>query len=101
MYQNNLPPNYDQPSRIDATEFNDNDQLDLHASNLAAARQAIAEATKTEQEQRPTYTQEIRLLARELMRFRNEYDANTFNLHEDEMDQNTSHLTKDQFDLTA
>lgn len=97
----NLPSNHEQQSRIDATEFNDNDQLDLRASNLAAARHAIVEATKVEQEQQPSYTQEIRRLARELMRFRNEYDANTFNLHEDEVDQNTSHLTKDQFDLTA
>ena len=105
MYHDNLSPNGDQSARAEATWFNNDPEadtrIDLHASNLAAARQAISEATKVEQEQQPTCTQEIRRLARELMRFRSEYDTNTFNLHEDEMDQNTSHLTKDQFDLTA
>lgn len=101
MYQNNLPPNYDQSSRVDATQFNDNDQLDLHASNLAAAREAIVQATRPEQVQELQFIQELRREARELIRFRNEYDANTFNLHEDDIDQNTSHLTKDQFDLAA
>jgi len=101
MYQNNLPPNHDQPSRVDATEFSDNDQLDLHASTLAAAREAIAQATRIEQVQELQFIQELRSEGLELKRFRKEYDANTINLHEDENDQTASYLSKDKFDLAA
>ncbi|HEX7483584.1 MAG TPA: hypothetical protein VF281_00370 [Candidatus Saccharimonadales bacterium] len=71
MYQNNLSPNLDQPSRVDATEFIDDGhtdtRIDLHASKLAqvaqvaAAREAIIEATQAERAptQAEIYMQEI------------------------------------------
>jgi hypothetical protein len=97
-----------QSSRVDATLFDDNDtRIDLHASNLAqvaqiaAAREAIVHATKPEQLTELPFIKELRREGRELKRFRSEYDANTFNLHEDETDQNAAHLTQDKFDLAA
>jgi hypothetical protein len=99
--EQSLTPQSDQPNWYGHASFVSGEQVDFHKSNLVPvavfqARQAIAAAISTapsgslelktvEIDKKPeTPSQEMQRIARMLQKMRQAYDANTFNLEEDD-----------------
>jgi hypothetical protein len=99
--EQSLTPQSDQPNWYGQASFIPGEQVDFRKSNLIPvavfqARQAIAAAISTapsgslelktvEIEQKPeTPSQEMQRIARMLQKMRQAYDANTFNLEDDD-----------------
>lgn len=120
-------PQSDQPNWYGQASFTPGEQVDFHKSNLESvaifqARQAIADAISTapsgslevhalEIDKKPeSPSQELHRIARMLQKMRQAYDANTFNLEEDDElsmevfntpKPDVSSVTKDDVELAA